>query len=109
MPRNSNFISPRGFPWTFLLRANRAVQEPSQNIWPSLAKASNKWNIAVPMLTAPPKILKEKFGVAAVYPAVRHGADGTRVNFFLVVSPDGGKVLIETVRIAVSRITVRIL
>jgi hypothetical protein len=41
------------------------------------------------------QILKDKFGVAAVYPAVRHGADGTRVNFFLVVSPDGGKVLIE--------------
>jgi hypothetical protein len=39
--------------------------------------------------------LKDKLGVAAVYPATRHGADGTRVNFFLVASPDGGKVLIE--------------
>jgi hypothetical protein len=26
---------------------------------------------------------------------MRPGADGTRVNFFLVPSPDGGKVLIE--------------
>ncbi len=41
------------------------------------------------------QILKEKFQVDAVYPATRHGADGTRVNFFLVPSPDGGKVLIE--------------
>jgi hypothetical protein len=41
------------------------------------------------------EILKEKFGVNPVYPATRNGADGTRVNFFLVKSPDGGKVLIE--------------
>ena len=40
-------------------------------------------------------ILKEKLRVAPVYPATRPGADGTRVNFFLVPSPDGGKVLIE--------------
>ena len=41
------------------------------------------------------EILKEKFHVAPVYPETRPGADGTRVNFFLVASPDGGKVLIE--------------
>jgi hypothetical protein len=41
------------------------------------------------------QILKDKFQVAPVYPATRAGADGTRVNFFLVASPDGGKVLIE--------------
>jgi hypothetical protein len=41
------------------------------------------------------QILKDKFGVDPVYPATRHGADGTRVNFFLIASPDGGKVLIE--------------
>ncbi len=41
------------------------------------------------------QILEEKFRVDAVYPATRAGADGTRVNFFLVPSPDGGKVLIE--------------
>lgn len=41
------------------------------------------------------EILKDKFKIAPVYPATRAGADGTRVNFFLVVSPDGGKVLIE--------------
>ena len=41
------------------------------------------------------QILKDKFGIEPVYPATRNGADGTRVNFFLVKSPDGGKVLIE--------------
>jgi len=41
------------------------------------------------------EILKEKFEIAAVFPATRPGADGTRVNFFLVSVPDGGKVLIE--------------
>jgi len=41
------------------------------------------------------QILKEKFKIASVYPETRAGADGTRVNFFLVRSPDGGKVLIE--------------
>jgi hypothetical protein len=41
------------------------------------------------------QVLKEKLGVAPVYPATRPGADGTRVNFFLVASPDGGKVLVE--------------
>lgn len=40
-------------------------------------------------------ILKEKFKIAPIYPATRGGSDGTRVNFFLVESPDGGKVLIE--------------
>lgn len=41
------------------------------------------------------QILKDRLGVVPVYPATRHGADGARVNFFLVASPDGGKVLIE--------------
>lgn len=41
------------------------------------------------------EILKETFKIVPVYPATRAGADGTRVNFFLVASPDGGKVLIE--------------
>jgi hypothetical protein len=40
-------------------------------------------------------ILKEKFGVSGVYPETRPGADGTRVNFFLMPVPGGGKVLIE--------------
>jgi hypothetical protein len=41
------------------------------------------------------EILKDKFNVAPVYPATRPGANGTQVNFFLVKSPDGGRVLIE--------------
>jgi hypothetical protein len=41
------------------------------------------------------QILKEKLKIPSVYPETRPGADGTRINFFLVKSPDGGKVLIE--------------
>jgi len=33
----------------------------------------------------------------AIYPATRAGADGTRVNFFLIPGPDGKKVLVELV------------
>jgi hypothetical protein len=41
------------------------------------------------------EILKEKFDVKPVFPATRPGAGGTRVNFFLVPTSAGGKVLIE--------------
>jgi hypothetical protein len=40
-------------------------------------------------------ILQSDFGVEPVYSSKRPGADGTRVNFFLVSPPDGQKVLIE--------------
>ncbi|HKW57567.1 MAG TPA: hypothetical protein VJN42_09440 [Candidatus Acidoferrum sp.] len=40
-------------------------------------------------------ILKERLGVKAVYPETRAGADGTKINFFLVAAPEEGKVLIE--------------
>ena len=40
-------------------------------------------------------ILQQEFGISPVYPATRLGADGTRVNFFLVSSPEERKVLIE--------------
>jgi hypothetical protein len=41
------------------------------------------------------QILKSKFSLSPVYPSTRPGADGTRVNFFLVAAPDAAKVLIE--------------
>jgi len=41
------------------------------------------------------QILKEKFELQAVYPETRPGADGARVNFFLVPAPGASKVLIE--------------
>ena len=41
------------------------------------------------------QILGKRFGVTAVYPETREGADGTRVNFFLVTTPEEEKVLIE--------------
>jgi len=40
-------------------------------------------------------ILQKDFGVEPVYPCKRPGADGTRVNFFLVSTASGQKVLIE--------------
>ena len=40
-------------------------------------------------------ILTARFGLTPVYPEARGGADRTRVNFFLVERPGGGKVLIE--------------
>jgi methylmalonyl-CoA/ethylmalonyl-CoA epimerase len=42
-------------------------------------------------------ILRGKFSLQPVYPETRPGADGTRVNFFLVTAPSAGKVLIELV------------
>jgi hypothetical protein len=41
------------------------------------------------------QVLKSKFDVLPIYPETRPGADGTRVNFFLVAAPDAAKVLIE--------------
>ena len=43
------------------------------------------------------EILLSRFSVQPIYPATRPGADGTRVNFFLVTVPGKGKILIELV------------
>ncbi|MGA8307164.1 MAG: hypothetical protein WB723_15935 [Candidatus Acidiferrales bacterium] len=47
------------------------------------------------------EILRLRFGVQPIYPATRAGADGTRVNFFLISLPDKppeqSKILIELV------------
>jgi hypothetical protein len=43
------------------------------------------------------EILREHFAIQPIYPATRAGADGTRVNFFLVPAGDRKKVLIEFV------------
>lgn len=41
------------------------------------------------------QLLRERFGLESVYPETRSGADGTKVNFFLVATPEKEKVLIE--------------
>jgi hypothetical protein len=46
-------------------------------------------------VTRATRILQEKFSVNPVYPAARPGADGTRVNFFLISAPAAPKILIE--------------
>jgi len=43
------------------------------------------------------QILREKFNLEPIFPATRSGANGTRVNFFLVPAQDGKKVLVELV------------
>ncbi|MGH9781837.1 MAG: hypothetical protein ACRD33_08445, partial [Candidatus Acidiferrales bacterium] len=43
------------------------------------------------------EMIRSRLGVAAIYPAARPGADGTRVNFFLTSTGEGRKVLIELV------------
>jgi len=43
------------------------------------------------------EILRARFGQNPIYPATRRGADGTRVNFFLVAAADGKKLLVELV------------
>jgi hypothetical protein len=43
------------------------------------------------------EILRTKFSLAPIYAATRPGADGTRVNFFLVPAPQAKKVLVELV------------
>jgi len=43
------------------------------------------------------KILADKFAQKAIYSATRPGADGTRVNFFLVSTKGGKKILVELV------------
>jgi hypothetical protein len=46
------------------------------------------------------KILSDKFTQKSIYPATRPGADNTRVNFFLVSTSGGKKILIELVEAA---------
>jgi hypothetical protein len=41
------------------------------------------------------QLLKETFELTAIYPEARAGANGARINFFLVAAPGEGKLLIE--------------
>lgn len=49
-------------------------------------------------VTRATELLRTRFATEPIYPETRPGADGTRVNFFLV-SVDGRKVLIELVEV----------
>jgi hypothetical protein len=53
--------------------------------------------IAVTAVDRATELLRARFGISPVYPATRPGADGTRVNFFLVPAAQNRKVLIELV------------
>ena len=43
------------------------------------------------------RLLASRMNIMPIYPATRSGADGTRVNFFLVSAAEGRKILIELV------------
>ncbi|MGB7227310.1 MAG: hypothetical protein WBD26_06095 [Candidatus Acidiferrales bacterium] len=43
------------------------------------------------------RLLVSRMNIMPIYPATRSGADGTRVNFFLVSAAEGRKILIELV------------
>jgi hypothetical protein len=43
------------------------------------------------------ELLGSNFGLNAIYPTTRAGADNTRVNFFLTTTPDAKKLLVELV------------
>src|ERR1700736_2231225 len=45
------------------------------------------------------QILRTRFKIDSIYPATRPGANGTRVNFFLVNAAHGTKVLVELVEV----------
>jgi hypothetical protein len=50
-------------------------------------------------VTRATELLRERFSTEPVYPETRSGADGTRVNFFLVPAEEGRKILIELVEV----------
>ena len=47
------------------------------------------------------EVLRKQLGVEPIYPEVHSGANGTRVNFFLVPAAENRKVLIELVEVSV--------
>ena len=49
-----------------------------------------------------PKHFSRVFRLTPLYPKTRAGANGTRINFFLVPAPSGKKVLIELVEAGAS-------
>lgn len=56
--------------------------------------------VSVTSVNRATEILRTRFGVKPVYPETHPGANGTRVNFFLVPTAEGKRVLIELVELA---------
>ena len=72
----------------------------SPDFFGNSAKGYSRSKSACVNVTARRGMLRERFGIEPIYPATRAGADGTSVNFFLVATPEGKKVLIELVESA---------
>jgi hypothetical protein len=51
--------------------------------------------IATPNVDRATEILKSKYELQPIYSSARPGADGARINFFLVINPAGKKILVE--------------
>jgi hypothetical protein len=51
--------------------------------------------IAVSDVDRATEILKTRFSLQPIYPTARPGADGARINFFLIANPAGKKILVE--------------
>lgn len=60
-------------------------------------EAIQQVEISVTSVDRATEILRDRFEIVPVYPATRPGADGTRVNFFLLTAVPSRKVLIELV------------
>jgi len=93
--RNSSCISRRRFSWTSSPHAEPGGSGAIAKYLTKFGEGVQQVEFRCANVDRATQILKDKFRVAPVYPAPRHGSDGTRVNFFLVASPDGGRVLIE--------------
>jgi hypothetical protein len=50
-------------------------------------------------VTRATELLRTRFAVEPIYPETRAGADGTRVNFFVVPAQENRKILIELVEV----------
>jgi hypothetical protein len=60
-------------------------------------EAIQQVEISVTDVTRLTELLRARFNLSPIYPATRAGADGTRVNFFLIPVDEHRKVLIELV------------
>jgi len=89
---------------TFRLRATRYSNDYSSQRQGAIARFLDKFGegiqqveIDVTDVDRATEILRARFKLDPIYPATRSGANGTRVNFFLVTISNAKKVLVELV------------
>ena len=94
-------FSPSGFPHIHLDILTTKAPEGNG----AIARFLNKFGegiqqveIDVTNVDRATEILRTRFKIEPIYPATRTGANGTRVNFFLVHTPENQKLLVELVQ-----------